>query len=395
MMTVIILETGESAELEDSYARRLIEQGKAIYASGGTPDRPPQGETVDLEEMDGMIARAKTMLSIVAKSGDYNPAVLSAIAASGHADRIYDIGDEIVIPWTDYSGDDPVTYQYPFVVTHFGDVQDENDMLHRNAMWLMAKYAEPIQIPFDAAESITVNLTQEPNAVEGWYYWGAGATGSTRTPIEVEPGDALPTTYYAIYKTGITNKYTINMNVILYGYNRWSKSAIRQWLNSNAAKNAGWWTSQHLGDVAPSATVTNKPGWLYGFTDEWKAIFKKAKICTAASNPADDGVIDVTYDTFFLPSLEEIYGVPEIKNAEGRYWEYWKNVTELAEPSDDANDARKIPSIANTSGSAMNIRLRSNTLADAYYTKILTSGGRVSNDNASSSRNCQPAFVLY
>ena len=321
-----------------------------------------------------------------------HPAVLQKLCSTGKASNYFKIGDEIIIPWTDNGGDTPIEYQYPFVVTHFGDVYDENGNLHENGMWLMAKYATPREIIFDAAESTIVNLIEEPNALEGWYYWGVD--GYDYTELRLNTGDVIPTTHASVVKCGINE-----VNALRYGYDRWKDSAYRQWLNSDAAKNEGWWTEQHMGDRPPAAAQLNLPGWLDGFTDEWKAIFKPVKVDTACNIVTDGGVTDTTYDTFFLPSLEQMYGAPQAAGVEGDYWEYWKEETGLDAPtngsSSNTNDARKIPSIANPTGSAVYCRLRSANRDHAYKAWNVYTAGYLNHTIASYSCRALPACVIY
>lgn len=321
-----------------------------------------------------------------------HPAVLQKLCSTGKASNYFNIGDEIIIPWTDNGGNTPIEYQYPFVVTHFGDVYDENGNLHENGMWLMAKYATPRDIIFDAAERTAVNLAEEPNALEGWYYWGVD--DSTYTALELNTGDTIPTTHASVVKCGINI-----IGVLRYGYNRWKNSAYRQWLNSNAGKNEGWWTEQHIGDRPPAAAQLNLPGWLDGFTNEWKAIFKSVKVDTACNTVIDSGVIDTTYDIFFLPSVEQMYGAPQVAGVEGDYWEYWKNETGLNTPSNgsssDTNNARKIPSIASPAGSAVNCRLRSAIRSTSNNAWNMNAAGYLYSSTAYSSSRALPACVIY
>lgn len=349
-------------------------------------------ETTQQEILRELKAQS-ALVSILAHGYEIDsPAALQELCASGEIGRWLSVGDVIYIPWTDYTGNNPVEYQFPFVVAHIGDVYDEHDALHRNGLWLMAMYAEPQEIPFDAAESTPVDLANEPNALDGWYYFGV--TGSTYTKLDLATGAAIPTTYDSIYKCGINDT-----NVLRYGYNRWSVSAYRQWLNSDAAKNEGWWTSQHMGDVAPAANMTNKPGWLYGFTEEWRSIFKPVKVQTACNIVTDGGVTDTTYDTFFLPSLEQMYGVPQAAGVEGEYWEYWKDETGYDAPNNGSsvapNDARKIPSIANPTGAAVYVRLRSASRGNSYYVWIVNTGGSLNSNYANFAYRAQPACVIY
>lgn len=322
-----------------------------------------------------------------------NPEAIQAIVANEEAKKYFNIGDVIYIPWTNYTPSTPVVYQFPFVVVHIGDVYDQNNVLHHDALWLMAMYAEPEEIVFDAAEDTVVDLSTEPNALEGWYYWGL--TGTDYTELQLSTGDAIPTTYDSVHKCAINN-----LSVLRYGYNRWRDSAYRQWLNSDAAKNANWWTSQHEGDIAPTSTYTNKPGWLYGFENRWLDVIKPVKVQTACNTVTNGGVTDITYDRFFLPSLEQMYGNPQAAGVEGDYWEYWKEETGLDAPSNgsssDPNEARKIPSVVNyPRGSAVHCRLRSAYRGNGHYVWYVYTGGYLINYYAYSAHRSLPACVIY
>lgn len=322
------------------------------------------------------------------------PEKIQAIVAAGKARDYFEIGDVIYIPWTNYTPSTPVVYQFPFVVVHIGDAYDNQNVKHENALWLMAMYAEPEEMVFDAAEDWVVNLAEEPNALAGWYYWGL--IGTEYTALNLSAGDAIPTTYDSVHKC-VFNQ----LNTLRYGYNRWSKSAYRQWLNSGAAKNANWWSSQHEGDVAPTTTYTNKPGWLYGFENRWLDIIKPVKVQTACNTVTDGGVTDVTYDRFFLPSVEQMYGSPQVAGVEGDYWEYWKEETGLDAPSNgsssDTNDARKIPSVVNyPRGSAVSVRLRSASRSNSSSVWYVANAGYLNGyGSAYSACRALPACVIY
>lgn len=320
-----------------------------------------------------------------------SPADLQRIVAQGKARDYLHTGDVIIIPWTDNNPSTPVTYQYPFVVAHIGDCYDEDGVKHEDAVYLMAKYALPLTMVFDAAENNLVDLTEEPNALEGWNYYGK--SGNDWTALSLSAGDPIPTTYDAVYKN------ILDMNAARYGYNRWKDSAYRQWLNSGAAKNANWWTSQHTGDMAPSTTYTNRPGFLNGFGADWLAVLKKVKVDTAANTVTDGGVTDTTYDMFFLPSVEQMYGSPQASGVEGEYWEYWKDETGLTEPSNgsgsNTNDARKIPAVNAPAGAAVSCRLRSAYRGSSYSVWFVSTAGYLYYSSASAAYAALPACVIF
>lgn len=316
------------------------------------------------------------------------PAQIQAISASGHADKYFSVGDIIYIKWTDKAPSTPVEYTVPFVVVHFGDVVDQNGVTHENAMWLMWMYATAKDVQFDAPEAIEAT---EETFTEGYYYYTKNDDNSF-TEQTVTYGEAIPagTTYYKHVRTGMEGR-------LRYGSNDWSQSAYRQYLNSAAGKGE-WWTAQHDSDVAPSQHASI-PGFLSGFDDDWLAVFKPVKVQTALNTVSDGGETAITYDKFFLPSLEQMYGAPQASGVEGDYWEYWKDVTGLNSPSNgsssDTNDARKIPAITNPSGAAVYCRLRSAFRSTTTNVWAVSTAGYLNNGSATSSSRAQPACVIY
>ena len=114
-----------------------------------------------------------------------------------------------------------------------------------------------------------------------------------------------------------------------YGDNRWWKSAYRQYLNSDASAGA-WWQPQDKWDMKPDQADT-LPGFLSGFSDDFKNALSRVKVVTYGNNVTDDGSAVVTYDKVFLPSLQEIYCSPQV-SGEGTYWPYWKERTGAKTP---------------------------------------------------------------
>ena len=320
-----------------------------------------------------------------------NPAKLREIVKSGRAKSVFEIGDVIYIPWTNYTPSTPVQISMPFVVVDIADCYDDQDELHTDALWLQALYAEPEEIVFDAPEEIAAT---EETFTEGWYYYLKNGDGSF-TQQTVTYGSEIPsgTTYYHHRLSGAAN-------TLRYGHNRWSTSAYRQWLNSKAAKNANWWTAQHDCDVTPATTYTNKPGWLYGFSEDWLEIFKPVKVETSCNTVTDGGVTDVTYDRFFLPSLEQVYGSPQAADVEGHYWPWWKDATGLDAPSNgtstDTNPARMIPNVVQAPrGTAVYCRLRSAHRGNSSSTWYVHTAGYLYTNVASYAFRGLPACVIY
>ena len=201
---------------------------------------------------------------------------IAEIVRSGKAEQKFKIGDQIVTTYTDTSG---TQYDMPFDVVAFREVELE-DGSKVPGMIIQSHYATVEDMQFDAAE---------PSSSDS--------------------------------------------NIQKYGWNRWSYSGIRQWLNSNANKGS-WWTSTHTGDVAPTQ-LSSVNGFMKGLPIDFLNMLKKTKHETALNYAYPSGsetiyVYDVTYDTFFLPSSKEEHfkhsRYPTYwdgSDREGSTWEYW------------------------------------------------------------------------
>ena len=293
----------------------------------------------------------------------------------------YAIGTELTCKYTVGNTE----YDFPWVVVDNNrTVYWEDDSAHPGII-LQAKYATLESIQFDAAEDTTVDSATEPTAVDGWYYWGL--TGTTYTALNLSAGDTIPfSSYDSVHKCGKNN-----LDVLRYGYNRYRDSAYRQWINSNMPKNY-WWESTHLGDKAPSQHSTTD-GFLLGLDSDFLQVINKTKIQVATNTVTDGGVTDVMYDKFWLPSIEEMYGVPQAAGVEGAYFPYWKTKTGLSAPSNSANDGRKQYALENHN-SAHPVRCRSAHRGNGYYAWYCGTTGELYSYYSLTSYRSVPACAL-
>ena len=320
-----------------------------------------------MEEIVEQIGRKNaTLLKFI---NNYTPTSWLAVQAAVRAGKVksnFAVGDELICKYT-YNG---TSYDCPWVVLDNDRECEWEDGTTHPGLWLGMKYATPEDVQFDAAENNVVDLTEEPNALEGWYYWGL--TGTTYTALNLSAGAAIPTTYDSVRKCSINN-----VDVLKNGYNRWSHSGQRQWLNSSAGIGE-WWTAQHPGDVAPSQLASLK-GFMAGLDSDFLSVVTPVKVKTSCNTVTDGGVTDTTVDKFFLQSVEEVYGSPQIADIEGPYFPYWKQVTGLDQPtngsSSSTNNARKIKRINALTGSALIVRLRSAFRGYSHATWYVYSGG--------------------
>ncbi len=237
----------------------------------------------------------------------------------GKAASMFDIGDQIVVKWTNM--DNESYYKMPFDVVHFGNVKLE-DGSTVPGMYLQCHYMPAAIIPFDAGEGSYVmpGMTYE----SGFYYYASGATGRRLfvEGVDYNVGDVVPSGSFTLVRTSIRDE---SCEITSSGYNKWSVSAIRQYLNSDVT-DSGWWTPQHEGDVGPSNMpgmgVGAGSGFLCGFEDDFLSCIKKVQVCTVI-----DGDVDITYDKFFIPSLEQM-NVEFDVSGEGEAFEYWRLATD-------------------------------------------------------------------
>ena len=248
----------------------------------------------------------KNQVTIVLGGGGgvTRPTTWAGFAAMTSSDmqQVYGVGDRVGIacPWKSPSNNT----RYPdllWEIAGWGTTKKENDNTEYPCVTLVARFCTPGSYQFDAPETPTA--ATEETAQEGIYYFGFD--GSSYIALNLSTGDTIPYgSYTAVYKTDVTDNVTHYNNIRQYGYNVYKYSAIRQWLNSDAAANS-WWQASHIGDVAPS--YTNQAGFMKDLDSSFKAILQRTEVVTAGNAATDDGSNYSTYDYLFLPSNYETY----------------------------------------------------------------------------------------
>ena len=206
-------------------------------------------------------------------------------------------------------------------------------------------------------------------------------------------------------------------SITQYGYNRWSQSAMRQWLNSD--KPIGeWWDPQNVFDRPPSQLSTVR-GFLAGLDADFLAIVQPVKVKTALNTVTDSiagsyfigkpgienagtaeapKLIETTIDRFFCASLEQEYISPQLSGAEGDYWPYWKDRLGLSSPQAQGSggtNAKHIRYAVENHTSAQYVRLRSASRGHAHVVWNVYSSGYANNSgHATSAFRPAPACVI-
>ena len=368
------------------------------------------------------------------------------IVRAGEAPNVFSFGDQIMLNYNDGAND----YVLPWDIVAFGEFEEQDGEI-KPGMIVQSHYAMQA-VQFDSSEAIyvadtalsagTYNFTIGTN-------WGshciAGKTYQFTTSVEVPAGgqisvgrnnqfytwgapDQSPTTWKvftfasnsaaeplesnleltegsagtSLGTLSSSTKYAAsgmnNLQRAAYGYNRWSQSANRQFYNSSAAAGA-WWTPQNPFDRTPEQLATVR-GFMAGFDEAFLNIIKPVKVVTALNTVTDGdiGTTEETFDTFFLPSLEQEYIVPQLAGVEGDYWPYWKERLGLSTPQiwyADGTNARHIRYAYNAKTNAQGCRLRSASRGGAYGTWAVYTAGNAGygGTSAGAGRGC-PACVI-
>lgn len=365
------------------------------------------------------------------------------IVRAGEAANVFSIGDQINVNWSDGTN----SYVLPFDIVHFADVtlQDGETV---PGMYIQSHYAMQ-GVQFDSSEAM---ICCESALPAGTYHftigtsWGShcvsGSSYYFTTTEEIPAGgqivigtnssfytwgapDTAPANWRAYTfasKTSVTPLETLtltsgtsgtdlgtlssstafganigNLQSCAYGYNRYSHSAMRQYLNSSAATGA-WWAPQHDLDRPPQQLSTVR-GFMAGFDEAFLNILKPVKVRTALNTVSDSaiGTYEDTYDTFFPASLEQEYITPQLADTEGEYWEYWKRRLGLSSPqgTGTANaNASHIRFAYENHSSAQYCRLRSATRGNANSAWGVGSTGHAYDYYATNAFRTAPACVI-
>lgn len=377
----------------------------------------------------GVIARAQTG---VVEEMDYNG--IKAVVAAGNAPAVFPVGTQLV---NTYTAKDGKVYDCPWDVVKTDDIAEGETGTTAPAMVLQMHYASLEDIQFSAYQAFFV--VPEAGLVAGTYNvkmgldWGTNVKTGTSyqfTLTKNAPAGARLTGFYKapdvapdnwkayVYKNQQKSELLETCNVsagsagtnlgtflakpngnlnglypVSYGDNRWHKSAYRQYLNSDAAA-GGWWTPQDEWDMKPDQADT-VPGFLAGFSDDFKAALTRVKVVTYGNAITDDGRAVVTYDKIFLPSLQEIYCSPQVSGEGTGYWPYWKERTGAKTPQAlwKTYPLRITRDLAQRTVGRY-VQLRSASRGHGSYAFHVSSSGNVGNWDVISAQRCAPACEM-
>lgn len=395
----------------------------------------------------GKVATEETLqagveiLKVIAKNsiGDFSSyADIRNVVRAGLASTFLTVGDQIT---TDYLAADGKTYAAPWDVKHIDDT----------GVYFGMHYAIPEDMQFDAPEAIYYAGTE---LAAGTYHitvgaaygggWKAGqniqftlaqavpaggqvvidfgtnnandptAGRAVKTYATIGAAEAIESTTTSngtggkeLGTIGVGNtpqKTNGNLNAIsraVYGSGRYLESAIRQWLNSDAAANA-WWTPKNNWDRPPRAADLNRAGFLTRLPADFVKILDYNDI-TIALNAAEGFSSDreTVRDRIFLPSIENMYITPQLVDAESPAWDYYKALAQEAGLPGKFQQWQTYPILRTFNLASANgglapayVWLRSCSRSGASDAWFVSSSGGVNTPNALNTYKCSPACKI-
>ena len=394
--------------------------GKGIHISESLEFPKADDKIPVLRGSEGKYITTENLSSYI-KTHDINPtyAELKALANSGKFFDTYECGQAINVDFT-YGG---TTYAFPFQVAHNTYRETTRpDGTVRNSVPLLATYLPPMAVQFSqyraflacpsglAAGSYSVTFAQAWSKLTTltWYFTlthavPAGgrlnafrnfADGQSDTSVRTYGADGklmyTDTTVTSTAIDGATSLGTMNyttrngnfssMQECFYGCNEYHTSAKKQFMDSDKPVNL-WWAPQDEWDCAPDA-LSGYGGLLSYFDPDFVDILETVKVTTAKSTAL--GAASTDYDTdylrCFLPSLEEMYIVPQASTGmEGAYLQLAKDYVGKDSPngwwSSNANTGLIRYDITNKSANWFH--LRSANRVNSYSVWFVYAGGYV------------------
>ena len=371
-----------------------------------------------------------------AMEGTTSMAEIRKIVQTGKASEVYKIGDQIAVAWTDITNGQK--YDCPMDVIAFptATLQDGEEV---PAMRLQWHYATPFGVQFNQYQAfycaedavlkagtynITIGSNWGTNCISGKTYQftitrdvqvGGQLAGFRGAPDQshaswkvysyesntsAEPIETVAViegnqgTNLGTLKFGGDGKLNC-LQSVAYGYNRWSKSALRQWLNSDAGVGK-WWKPQSKYDRVPDQLAT-KAGFLTGFDEEFREALRSVKVVTALNtltdSTTDNGVepLETTYDKMFPLALGQMSINPQLAG-EGEACEYWKRASGMTQKMNQYGTYPQIRTFAiENHTSPQSVRLRSAGRGTSNDTWYVSSSGNVFGNYAVSAIRCAPA----
>ena len=364
---------------------------------------------------------------VIAKPNTF--AGLQQVVRAGVANKLYEVGDEIIVHSSDLDADIIFKVMHMFDGNTCGALKLANNALQhgmilqtKNVIYYSKFPFSPQQAFYYAEDGLaagTYNITI-PTA---WGQFVAGTfqfTLANAVPAKgqlVFSGDPYSTALtslkvksYASAASTTAIETTAN-NIIegsggtalgtldgsgncnhyqrtAYGCNRWAWSFERQYLN---AEGSNWFKAMNKFDRYNSWAGSHV-GFKSSLDQEFVSILADVDVTTIKNTVCDGGGTEVTRDKFFLPNRIEAYMTAENASETGVAWDFYKDFSDLSAPGTGA-DSNRIKQEIGTS-TARYWWLRTPHAGYAVYVRFVHTDGSISSNNASNSSGCAPACIV-
>ena len=291
---------------------------------------------------------------------------VQSIVRTGLAPKVFAIGDQLVCNHETYG-------ELVWDIIGF-DNEELSDGTKTHSMTIQLHSLLEDILTYDAPEALYYAQTELPagtynfTLMDGYdtaygggktYYFTitkpvpAGGQIVFDWPASVQAVDCIISTYES--QTGTTPVETVsvaegNNGIALentnhtqrarYGSNRWSQSAIRQWINSDKASGA-WWKATNDYD-RPVDYANTKNGFMKGLDKDFCSVIGEVTKRTALNTLSDGSGYEDTTERIFLVSRSEVYGGNENGVVEGTPYAYYSDFSDLNSQGtgDDTNRIR-------------------------------------------------------
>ena len=270
-----------------------------------------------------------------------------------------------------------------------GEYMQDNTK-HHNSIWIpdympgLGDGFEASRIQFDASETeYGATLDEEFLTGKAYYVLNDNETYSSLVAgTDYTTGGSVADWQDAHGETVFTKNDSRRRN---YGYNRWSESNMRQWLNSTGDN---WFAKQNEYDVK-SANADYGAGWLTGidagFLEQVMPVHNKTvRNSVAILDGGAGGGSDITLDRFWLPSRTEVFDALNGSTREGRQFTYFADVA--------TTDAQRRQ--YGEDGNVVGMWLRSTFISNTNALYYVSTGGISSTANANSAFAFIPVVCL-
>lgn len=244
--------------------------------------------------------------------------------------------------------------------------------------------------------STATDNKKDPTASMAWNVYAHGSTTSKQNGVTTESANGTELGSTSTQGVGYTNGQINAPQRVVYGYNRWSQSAVRQYLNSAAAAGS-WWTPQNPWDRPPAQVATVR-GFLACCSEDFVSILDEVDVVTAINTvEGSTDVTETTRDKIFLPSKTQLYMNEQY--TEDELWNYYKQLALEAGLSGRFKDYPTVYDVIKrynleSQSSAVSVWLRSASRGRAHNAWYVNSGGHVDANNAYGALRGCPACII-